>query len=197
MTPPVLSPRPAPPAPRPPRLARAAAVVAGVAATWRRHPGALVLVSCLWGAAFARVALGAMPVVPLLVNWTPSLPYTVARVRDRAAPARGDYVIYAFAGAAHARYPGLRGQAFFKQVRGVPGDVISVRGRDVYLNGVFVAHAKPVAHDGWALAVIAPQRIPPGQYFVLGSHADSFDSRYRDSGLVPAAAVRARVTPLW
>ena len=48
----------------------------------------------------------------------------------------------------------------------------------------------------WPLEPIVPTVIPAGHLYVQGSSADSFDSRYRSSGLVSAADVVARVRPL-
>jgi conjugal transfer pilin signal peptidase TrbI len=39
--------------------------------------------------------------------------------------------------------------------------------------------------------------IPPGHYYVQGTSADSFDSRYRASGLVRAEQVLGTVVPLF
>jgi conjugal transfer pilin signal peptidase TrbI len=39
--------------------------------------------------------------------------------------------------------------------------------------------------------------IPPGSYYVQGSSPDSFDSRYRSSGLVRAEQVIGLVRPLF
>ena len=45
--------------------------------------------------------------------------------------AAGEQVIFSFAGEARATYPGLDGQPFFKVVRGLPGDVVTVSGTTV------------------------------------------------------------------
>ena len=39
--------------------------------------------------------------------------------------------------------------------------------------------------------------IPPGHYYVQGTSTDSFDSRYRASGLVRAEQVLGTVLPLF
>jgi conjugal transfer pilin signal peptidase TrbI len=39
--------------------------------------------------------------------------------------------------------------------------------------------------------------IPPGYYYVQGTSPDSFDSRYRESGLVRADQVIGKVIPLF
>ena len=98
--------------------------------------------------------------------------------------------------AAHGPYPGLRGQALFKRVAGVAGDVITVQGREVFVNGQPVGRAKTHAFDRRELSPIAPTVIPAGHLYVQGTSADSFDSRYSLSGLVREQDVKSRVIPL-
>jgi conjugal transfer pilin signal peptidase TrbI len=106
-------------------------------------------------------------------------------------------VVFAFAGEAQAAYPGLRGQPFFKIVRGMPGDALTVDGRIVAINGEVVGQAKTHAYDRRPLEPIAATVIPPGHYYVQGTSPDSFDSRYRASGLVRAEQVLGTVVPLF
>jgi conjugal transfer pilin signal peptidase TrbI len=110
---------------------------------------------------------------------------------------RGYFVVFAFAGEARNAYPGLNGQPFFKIVRGLPGDVVTVSGRVVAVNGQSVGTAKTHAFDRRPLDPIAPVVIPPGHYYVQGTSTDSFDSRYRASGLVRAEQVLGTVLPLF
>lgn len=155
-------------------------------------------VFAVWSLAYARLFVDPTPRVPLLFNWTPSLPYRVALLQyGPHTLQRGDFIVFAFAGEAQTHYPGLRGQPFFKVVRGVPGDVVTVTGRQVAVNGQSVGVAKTQAYDHRPLATIAPIVIPPGHYYVQGTHPDSFDSRYRESGLVRAEQVIGVVVPLF
>lgn len=150
----------------------------------------------IWSLAYVRLFIFPTPQVPLLFNWTPSLPYKVALLRELSgAPARGEYILYRFDGGAQRDYPGLRGQPFFKQVTGLPGDEVAVRGCGVFVNSTWVGDAKTRTFDGRALATIQPTVIPPGHYFVSGSSPDSFDSRYAQSGLVRADQIVGRVEP--
>ncbi len=155
-------------------------------------------VFAIWAFAYARLFVDPTPRLPLLFNWTPSLPYNVAWMQSGSTPLqRGDLIVFRFDGAAQAHYPGLRGQPFFKRVRGLPGDVVTVEGQLVQVNGAAVGLAKPVAFDRHPLAPITPGVIPAGHYFVQGTATDSFDSRYRDSGLVRADQVLGVVIPLF
>src|SRR5436305_2104123 len=79
-----------------------------------------------------------------IVDWTPSLPYRIVYVDyfDRTL-SRGDLVVYSFEGQAAERdYPGLAHQPFFKRVMGLPGDAVTVRDREVFVNGRPVGRAK-------------------------------------------------------
>ena len=155
-------------------------------------------VLAIWGFAYVRLFVDPTPRVPLLVNWTPSLPYHVALMQFQQRPVRrGDLIVFAFAGEAQAHYRGLRGQPFFKRVRGVPGDVVTVSDRTVFVNGEAVGRAKTHAYDGHPLATIAPVVIPPGHYYVQGIGPHSFDSRYAESGLVRDGQVVGIVQPIF
>jgi conjugal transfer pilin signal peptidase TrbI len=164
----------------------------------RRRWYLYVPVLAIWGFAYARLFIDPTPRVPVLFNWTPSLPYRVALLQyGPHALQRGDYIVFAFAGDAQADYPGLRGQPFFKIVRGLPGDSVTVNGRVVAINGEVVGTAKTRAFDRRPLDPIAATVIPPGHYYVQGTSPDSFDSRYRASGLVRAEQVLGTVVPLF
>ncbi len=169
-----------------------------VIADARRHRLAFAIFGAIWALALTRVFIHHTPVLPVLFNWTASLPYRIVVVDHGPTPlARGDLIVYAFDGEAAERdYPGLKRQPFFKRIVGVAGDVVTVDGRDVFINGLHVGRAKTHTFDRRPLEPIAPTVIPPGHVYVQGSSADSFDSRYRSSGLVSTTDVVARVRPL-
>lgn len=165
----------------------------------RAHPILYALVFAIWGLAFARLFIDPTPHLPILFNWTPSVPYKIAVVQygNHQPLRRGDFIIYAFDGEARRIYPGLRAQPFFKQISGIPGDRVTVAGRQVFVNGKSMGTAKAATFDRHPLDPIAETVIPPGHYYVQGTHPDSFDSRYRASGLVRADQVIGKVTPLF
>jgi conjugal transfer pilin signal peptidase TrbI len=155
-------------------------------------------VLAIWAFAYARLFVDPTPRVPVLFNVTPSLPYRMAWMQHGEHPLqRGDLIVFAFDGEAQDHYPGLRRQPFFKRVGGLPGDTVTVDERKVYVNGQLVGLAKTHAHDRHPLAPIAPVVIPAGHYYVQGSSPDSFDSRYREAGLVRADQVLGVVVPLF
>ena len=153
----------------------------------------------IWGLALLRLFVPHVPVLPVMFNWTPSLPYSVVFVDYWHGPVqRGDLVVYRFTGEAGRRdYPGLKDQAFFKRVAGMPGDTVTVADRDVFVNGLLVGRAKTHTFDRRPLQPISPTVIPPGFLYVQGTSPDSFDSRYRNSGLVPLRDVQATVRPIF
>jgi conjugal transfer pilin signal peptidase TrbI len=132
-------------------------------------------------------------------NWTPSLPYHVALVRTTTRALRAATTsCFASTGSSCETYPGLRAQPFFKQVAGLPGDVVQVSmGAWSRSTAKSVGTAKTHTFDRQPLAPIEATVIPPGHYYVQGTSADSFDSRYRSSGLVRADQVIATLTPLF
>lgn len=165
---------------------------------WRQYPVVYSIVLFIWILAYWRLFIDATPHIPLLFNWTPSLPYRVAYVDYQASQfRRGDYIIYRFRGSAIQLYPGLQGQPFFKRISGLPGDYIAVRRRAVFVNDLPVGFAKRYTFDGHALDPIRNQIIPADHYYVQGSSPDSFDSRYLSSGLVDARQIAGRVIPLF
>lgn len=153
----------------------------------------------VWILAVVRLFIHPAPLVPILFNWTPSVPYRVVYV-DYASKtlSRGDLIVYAFEGeAAHRDYPGLKDQPLFKRIAGVAGDTVTVAGREVFVSGVPVGRAKSHTFDHRALEPIEATVIPPGYLYVQGTSPDSFDSRYRNSGLVAVRDVTAKVHPLF
>jgi len=152
----------------------------------------------VWAFAYVRLFVDPTPRLPLLFNWSPSLPYHVAWMQRGGGPPRhGDLIVFRFDGPGQTRYPGLRGQPFFKRVCGLPGDVVTVQERRVQVNGEAVGLAKTHAFDRHPLTPIAPLVIPADHYFVQGMATDSFDSRYSESGLVRSEQVLGIVLPLF
>lgn len=72
---------------------------------------------------------------------------------------------------------------------GKPGDTISVKNDDVYVNGTYIGHAKKTTKKGKPLTVTDETIVPPGKYFVAGTHKDSFDSRYKEFGFLDPATI--------
>ena len=100
------------------------------------------------------------------------IPFTSSRILPLREPKRGDVIVF--------EYPLDRSKDFIKRVIGVPGDVILIRNKQVYVNGV-------AYHDDPAVLPrrvsprdnFGPVRVPPNDYFVMGDNRDdSYDSRF-------------------
>ena len=108
---------------------------------------------------------------------------------------RGDLIVFRFEGGEIGPY--LKGQWFFKRVVGLPGDTVQVEGQNVFVNATPVGFAKPRTRTGEPLEPIAPGPIPPGRYYVQGTHPDSFDSRYRVNGLIRTEQIVGVAHKVW
>ena len=115
----------------------------------------------------------------------------------RSPPARGDVIVF--------EHP-VTGEVLVKRLVGLPGDTVAFDGQQVLVDAAPVPQSEgpggvlleelgglrhalfPSASQGPAMA---PQRIPRGQYLVLGDHrGNSADSRY--FGLVPERLLLGR-----
>jgi signal peptidase I len=109
---------------------------------------------------------------------------------------RGDIIVF--------RYPLGPETDFVKRVIGLPGDTVSIRNKDVYINGTkldepYVVHLdstvyppQPALPDPYrSRDQMKPFHVPDGQYFAMGDNRDrSSDSRYW--GTVPRAMIKGR-----
>lgn len=106
------------------------------------------------------------------------------------APRRGDIVVFV--------YPVDPSKDFIKRVVGVPGDVVQLRRKVVYVNGkkaddphAFYVDASAAPHTGGGRDNYGPVTVPEGSLFVMGDNRDrSYDSRFW--GFVDVAAVRGK-----
>lgn len=107
------------------------------------------------------------------------VPFTDWRLPGIRAPERGDVVVF--------RYPHDEHRDFIKRVIGLPGDVVQVRGRSVFVNGralaepyaLFLAPPPPPGAACSYQFACQPTRVPADSYFVMGDNRDhSADSRY-------------------
>ncbi len=134
----------------------------------------------------------------LLVNklvYAPSFGPLEDALLGKREVARGHVVVF--------KYPDEPARDFIKRVIGLPGELIEIREKTVYVDGKPLD--EPYAHfieqplrpddpeygqhgdrDSWG-----PQRVPPGQLFVMGDNRDnSRDSRFW--GFLPRDQVKGR-----
>lgn len=84
-------------------------------------------------------------------------------------PQRGDIVV--FDPPLQLQIQGFeRDQAFIKRIIGSPGETVEVRGGKVYLNGQPLPESYIAEPPNYRWG---PQRIPEGQYFVMGDNRNN------------------------
>ncbi|MCK7497210.1 MAG: hypothetical protein MZW92_45055 [Comamonadaceae bacterium] len=148
--------------------------------------------SPIWSLAYARLFVDPTPRVPILFNWTPSLPYRVALAASRAARRCSAATSSSSRSPARPRtdYPGLQRQPFFKIVRGLPGDTVTVVGRARWPSTAkYVGAGQDPCLRPPAARPDRAHRDPAGLTTTCRARsADSFDSRYRGQRPGPARA---------
>ncbi len=87
-------------------------------------------------------------------------------------PARGDIVVF--------HYPIDPEQEYIKRVIGLPGDHLTVRGGEVYVNGEVLAEPYIAAAPNYEFDAV----VPEGEYFVLGDNRNN-SSDSHNWGAVP------------
>jgi len=136
-------------------------------------------------------------------NLTESLPQKFFVVDNKKTPKKGDYAAfnyYTTAGLSQwdieRGFLDERGRrfTFIKKIVGAEGDVVSVKGREVFINNKLVGRAKTNATaDNRELYPIKELGvIPKGKYYFKAPHQDSYDSRYSEIGLVDKSEVRGK-----
>jgi signal peptidase I len=107
------------------------------------------------------------------------------------APRRGDILVF--------KYPEDPGRDFIKRCLGVPGDVVEVREKQVYVNGRRQDEPYALHHDletlspagGKARDFYGPVTVPADSFFMLGDNRDySKDSRFW--GFLPRKLVKGK-----
>lgn len=122
-------------------------------------------------------------------NATESLPGRVFLIVKVQKPQRGDMA--AFYPPKNPYYPE---QMFFTKIlMGMPGDVVSHRGREVYLNTLKLGTSLDFdTSRRRKLDMVKDGTIPAGFHFVWTPHPHSYDSRYADIGLISDAQIIGR-----
>lgn len=115
------------------------------------------------------------------------IPFTHSYSYRGDDPAYGDIIIF--------EYPNDPSVDYIKRVIGLPGDVITVRDKRLYRNGMpveekYIRYEQPniiePIRDNFG-----PVTVPPDKYFVMGDNRDnSLDSRFW--GFVDRGAIQAK-----
>ena len=118
------------------------------------------------------------------------IPYLSSVVLPVKDPQRGDIVVF--------KFPVDPRKDFIKRVIAVPGDVVEIRDKTIFINGRRVNHDYGVFSDPRTIAGnlkprdnLGPITVPKDALFVMGDNRDeSFDSRFW--GFVPIRDVSGK-----
>jgi len=118
------------------------------------------------------------------------IPYLNTVLLPIKNPQRGDIVVF--------KYPLDPKKDFIKRVIGIPGDVVEIRDKSVYVNRERLNHDVGVYSDSHIIAGnlrprdnLGPITVPSGGLFVMGDNRDeSYDSRFW--GFVPLRDVSGK-----
>lgn len=128
----------------------------------------------------------------ILIAQSDSLPYKLYFLVKGDNWKKGDLVaIKNF----HTKH--TKNQHFTKKIVGVAGDVVTIEGKHVLVNGVKHAQLKNKTKNNKKLTPMIAQTIPQQHFFVIATHKDSFDSRYQEFGLVRENYIEGKVYPIW
>ena len=73
---------------------------------------------------------------------------------------------------------------FIKRIAGAPGDLVEVKGDEVFVDGVRIGKAMTATRGGEPLQIIPEGVISPNHYFMAGETPSSLDSRYAFVGYI-------------
>lgn len=123
----------------------------------------------------------------IAVNQMQSLPFSYFIIFPWMTPKIGDYAVIEghqtkFSKNAH----------FVKQIAAVEGDFIVIENNTLFINAQAVATLKNDTKTKEPLTPIYSMVIPRGYVFVLAPHERSFDSRYKEFGLVRVQNIQGR-----
>lgn len=130
----------------------------------------------------------------LAMNRSHSLPFKLFVIeRGQKDVKVGDYVAFEPKPSAVGGYR----LTFIKEVVCGPGQTLTRENRTFYCDGKELTTAKKRALNGNPLEATQPQVLGEDQYFVRGTHKDSYDSRYESFGLIDRCRFSGRAHPLF
>lgn len=132
----------------------------------------------------------------IIFNCTNSLPETVfiANVGDKNLQINDFVVAYS------KGLPNLPDNIqLIKLIAGIPNDVISYKSDMLYINNKICCkvNAKKAIWGDIHPITLTQMKIPNGCYFVKGKSSNSFDSRYKEFGLICKEQILGKAAPLF
>jgi signal peptidase I len=114
------------------------------------------------------------------------VPFTHVKLATFDGPERGDVVVLDSP---------EEEKVLLKRVAAVPGDLVSVRNGEIFIDGRPLPHAHRIRLDAGGGPELAPVRVPQDRYLVLGDNrGDSRDGRY--FGFVTREAILGRAVAI-
>ncbi len=109
------------------------------------------------------------------VIYGPRVPFTPLRLPGLKKPSRGDVIVFI--------PPEERDKKYIKRLIGLPGDRISIKDGNVYIDGKQIVDARIARNYYYNQGIFSKNGkemlIPEGKYFFLGDNSiNSQDSRY-------------------
>jgi len=121
------------------------------------------------------------------INRTDSAPYHAFVCMDFLRVGYGDYV------SIEGHQADYFGELHYtKKILGIPGDIIEMTDAQLLVGGRLIGTFFEETSQGLKLTPQESAEIPIGFVFVAGEHSHSFDSRYKEFGLVPVGQIKGR-----
>jgi len=118
-----------------------------------------------------------------VINHSESLPLRFVIIKKGALPKTVDQV-FVFRVKDNPTYKNQEVK-FIKLLGGKESDEIIIKDdRAVYVNEKLIGVAKTTSLKGLPLEILPAGKIPPHKFFAYGTHKDSYDSRYKEIGLI-------------
>ncbi len=150
-----------------------------------------------WIVIIITALLGAWMPQHIDVTLTPSIKYRVFWVKGKPSanePLKGKYIMFDEPDNPYLPHPKTR--CTTKKVVCAGGDHLDVEGDNFICNGRLLGIGKHYTLKGQPVKLFAFNGvIPDGSLFVMGDHADSFDSRYH--GFISINGVKAVEVPIF
>lgn len=155
----------------------------------RHFKQAIILTLLIFCFALGLVSYQATADRIFVLNYSDSLPHWAFLIDRGQEPQVGEMVFFV---PPKNRFYG--GRPFVKTIAAGPGDRVTIKQKQLFINGETLCALLDAAKDGSPLHPGPTGVIPDGHYFLYSNHERSYDSRYSDIGWVPAERIIGVVT---